>query len=89
MDHRKTHELKTDPESFDATWAGLKKYEVRFNDRNYQIGDWLRLCRTKYSSEEMKQGLPLEYTPQTYEFQIRHILTGPVYGLKEGWVILS
>jgi hypothetical protein len=37
------HDLKTWPESFEAIELGIKTHEVRFNDRDYQVGDLLRL----------------------------------------------
>lgn len=38
-----THELKITPEYFKDVMLGLKKFEMRFNDRNYQVGDTLIL----------------------------------------------
>lgn len=35
----KTHSLKTWPEFFQATKRGEKLFEVRINDRNYEVGD--------------------------------------------------
>jgi len=39
----KTHELKTWPDPFEAIWDGRKRYEVRENDRDFHVGDALRL----------------------------------------------
>ncbi|SNA83259.1 ASCH domain protein (modular protein) [Flavobacterium psychrophilum] len=38
-----THELKILPQYFKDVMLGLKKFEIRFNDRNYQVGDTLIL----------------------------------------------
>lgn len=38
-----THELKIYPEHYKEVLLGLKKVEIRFNDRNYQEGDTLLL----------------------------------------------
>lgn len=34
-----THHLKILPEFFEPVKQGLKTFEVRYNDRNFQIGD--------------------------------------------------
>jgi hypothetical protein len=82
------HELKTDPEVFDAVADGLKTFEIRYDDRGYQIGDQLILNKTRYTGEEMKQGKPLEYL-DSYGATVSYILRGPIYGLADGWVIMS
>lgn len=33
------HEIKTEYESFEAQWSGLKTFSIRLNDRHYQKGD--------------------------------------------------
>lgn len=38
-----THELKTWPKAFKDLWDGSKTYELRRNDRGFQVGDLLRL----------------------------------------------
>jgi len=40
----KTHELKIEDEYLTALLDGSKTFEVRFNDRDYQIGDVLRFA---------------------------------------------
>ena len=82
------HELKTDPEVFDAVANGLKTFEIRYDDRGYQVGDQLILNKTRYTGDEMKQGKPLEYL-DSYGATVSHILRGPIYGLADGWVIMS
>ncbi len=83
----KTHELKTDPEVFQASFWGNRDYEIRFNDRGYQVGDRLILRETEFSGEEMKLGKHLRYTGLSMTRTICHVLTG--YGLEDGWVILA
>lgn len=38
-----THEIKTWPDYFEAVVLGLKTFEIRKNDRDYQVGDVLVL----------------------------------------------
>ena len=87
----KTHELKTDPEVFQASIAGVKPWEIRFDDRGYEVGDRICLRETRYSGEDMKDGRPLEYTGREVWRKIDYILHGhPAgYGIDDGWCIMS
>lgn len=85
----KVHELKTDPEPFQAVWSGVKTYELRKNDRGFMVGDVLRLRETRHTGAQMQSGAPLEYTGRSKTRRVSHILFGPVYGLEADWVILS
>ena len=84
-----THELKTDPDVFEDVYHGLKTFEIRFNDRNFQVGDTLILRRTIYSGEEMEKGKPLIYSGHAIHVAVMHIMHGPTYGLMDGWCIMS
>ena len=83
------HELKTDPEVFAASWNNKKRFEIRKDDRNFQVGDILNLRETKYTGEEMRNGKPLMYTG--FDFQVRVIYKLPAgsYGLEDDWTVLS
>lgn len=83
------HELKTDSDVFKAVQRGLKTYEIRFNDRNFQEGDTLLLRETVFTGQQMRDGALLRYTGMAIKATVSHVLHGPSYGLKEGWVILS
>lgn len=75
-----THELKIHPEHFKEVVLGLKKVEIRFNDRNYQENDTLLLN---------------EYNPITRKYSggqvIRKIdyIIRDVAGLSASYVILQ
>lgn len=76
------HFVKCDKEVFEATRQGVKPYEVRLNDRDYQIGDKLML--QEWDSEAQK------FTGSSHETGvITSILKGGQYGIMEGYVILS
>ncbi len=83
------HELKTDPEVFDAVRSGEKTFEIRLNDRDFKVGDILFLRKTKYTGNELRTGMPLEYTGDEIRRTVKYILYGPIYGLADGWVIMS
>jgi hypothetical protein len=86
----KQHLLKTDPDAFDAVAQGIKTYEIRFNDRDYQVEDELILLKTLQTGEAMKlNNLEPFYTGDIVRARVIHILSGPIYGLAEGWVIMS
>lgn len=75
------HTLKTLPESYDAIYEGLKTWDFRKNDRNYQVGDTLRLLRWSpvsklYTGEEMCR-------------QVTWMLDGGRFGVPEGYCIMS
>lgn len=52
------HALKTEPEFFDAVIHGDKTFEVRENDRDFRVGDYLALnelddTRTEYTGRSV------------------------------------
>lgn len=85
----KTHELKTDASVFLPVYMGDKTFEIRKNDRDFKAGDILILRETTYSGEEMKRGGPLLYTGNSIAVRVTYVLDGPVYGLMDGWCIMS
>lgn len=85
----KEHHLKTDPEVFQATLDGKKTYDLRLDDRCFEVGDILILEETQFTGEEMKTGKPLDFTGRALKLEVTHILRGPIWGLKEGWVLMS
>lgn len=62
----KTHHLKCWPEFFEAVIDGRKPFEVRENDRGYEVGDMLVL--NEYRTEEH------DYTGRKAERTITYIL---------------
>lgn len=72
------HNLKILPEYFNAIDSGEKTFEVRFNDRNYQVNDILLL-------QEWVDG---QYTGREMEVEVIYLLDTPDY-CKEGYVIMA
>ncbi len=91
---QKCHDLKTDSEVFQAVISGEKTWEIRYDDRGFKVGDMVQLRETKYSGSEMRgtsemMGKPLQYTGGSILADITYILRGPVYGLADGWAIMT
>ena len=85
------HELKTDPEVFTLVACGIKTFEIRKDDRGFEYDDILHLRQTRFTGAEMAgvDGQPIEYTGRQCFVKVANVMRGPVYGLKEGWVIMS
>lgn len=74
----KVHKLKILPEYYNAQIEGKKNFEIRKNDRNYQVGDWLLLK---------------EYNPKIKKFTERKVMVEITYitdyQQKHGYVVLG
>lgn len=73
------HELKTYPHYFQETMNGCKPFEIRRNDRDFQIGDTVILKEwdnIRYSGREMRG-------------KIKYILDDKFIGLAKGYVAFS
>ena len=81
----KTHDLKTDPHPFSLMWNGTKQYEIRLDDRGYEVGD--RIISRETVGPARMLGLRMEFTGRYITAVITHSLGG--YGVQPGWVILS
>lgn len=75
-----THELKTINPFFEQVWRGNKTFEVRKNDRDFQVGDELLL--KEYFQETDTYGRALEIL-------VSYVLYGGQYGIEEGFCVLG
>ena len=74
------HELKILPEYFDAVCRREKTFEIRKNDRGYQVGDTLIL--REWDGEE--------FTGREVSRYVNYIFFGTgSYGLEEGYCIMN
>ena len=73
------HYLKTINPYFRAIESGMKTFEVRFNDRAYQVGDILHL-------QEFSP--PDDYSGRVVEMEITYVLDDPRF-CKDGYVVLG
>ena len=77
----KAHKLKTWPEYFEPIETGEKTFEVRFNDRNFKVGDRL----------DLQEWIPKtkRYTGRWAVRYVTYILPGGSMGIEEGNVIMG
>ncbi len=80
---QKHHDLKEAPQYFGLVCAGIKNFEIRKNDRDYQIGDTVKFH--EYDKTEEK------YTGRkSRTVTICYVLEDvPEYGLAEGYCIFG
>lgn len=98
------HELKTLPEPFQATWENKKLYELRENDRDFKMGDLLKLNEYKpcercggagrvWDNGDMTDcGCEKphgEYTHRYIEAIITYKTRDGAYGLEDDWCVLG
>lgn len=76
----KTHELKTWPEYYNAVVDGEKTFEVRKDDRDYQVGDKLMLLEWDPVKET--------YTGSVTGVKVTYCLREPQF-VKEGFVVMG
>ncbi len=87
------HDLKTDSHIFQAVYDGKKIFDVRKNDRDYQVGDELRLLEGDIGREDavaFRLGeAAFKLTGRFIWVRVTYVLKGPMYGIPEGWVVMS
>lgn len=74
------HYLKTVQPYFRDAWLGLKTFEVRRNDRNYQTGDYLVL--QEYDAERAM------LTGEEITVEVKYLLRDEQF-CKEGFVVMG
>lgn len=98
----KTHTLKVEHEYMDALASGEKTFEVRRDDRGFQKGDRLLLCRYGQNREgssnsfgfmdsrgRVVSSYPTSDSIHRVERKIKYILTGGQFGIEPGYVVLG
>ena len=75
----KTHELKIYPKYFEAILDGKKTFEIRKNDRDFQVGD----------SIVLKEWDNIKYSGREIQAIIKYMLDDTFIGLEEGYVAFS
>lgn len=75
-----THELKTWPEHFDLVWCGVKRFEVRKDDRGFALHDVLVLREWSY-----EEG----YSGRWVTGVVTSKLDGGQFGIEPGYCVLG
>ena len=75
------HDLKTWPVYFRRVFSGDKTFEVRKDDRDFQIGDFLNL--KEYNPDTN------EYTGKSVSVYITYILRGGGFGIETGYCVMA
>lgn len=78
---QRIHQLKTWPEYFDSIINGVKTFELRKNDRDYQVDDYLLLKRYDPIGQC--------YTGDEVKVRITYILNGGSFGLKKRYCVMG
>jgi len=76
------HVLKIWPSYYHDVQSGRKPWEIRYNDRDFRIGDTITFHEWAPASKHFT-GSP------TFSRQIVYILHGPAFGLREGYVCMT
>lgn len=74
-------ELKVWMNYFEDIKDHRRNFELRYNDRNFQVGDILRL--REYNEKENY------YTDRQVFRIISYILSDTTFGLKDNWVVIG
>lgn len=73
------HELKIYPQYFEKVLDGTKTFEVRKNDRDFQVGDTVVL----------KEFYNIKYSGREITVKITYILDDKFYGVSEGYIVFA
>ena len=76
------HAIKIKEVYFKAVLSGEKTFEIRKNDRNYQVGDIIHFVPV-----DDECGMIIPHDPNAY--RITYIFHGGEYGLEEGYCVFG
>lgn len=87
----KIHELKIKEEYYKEVALGRKTFELRKNDRDYQVGDLIKFTKIeRVATGDFVVPFRDKETPTEELFQITYILKDvPEYGLDKDYCILG
>jgi hypothetical protein len=77
------HRLRTWVPYFQAVIDGAKPFEVRRDDRGFQVGDRVRLIEVTHPDDGLAP------TGREAEAEITYILSGGQFGIEPGYAVLG
>ena len=78
-----THNIKLLSEFCDDVYTGKKTFEIRYNDRDYKVGDKVRFTPISTQGEIVKHPI------KDRVYEITYILSNSTWGLQEGYIVFS
>ena len=78
------HQLKTWPQYFERIISGQKNFEVRKNDRDFQVGDILILNHYDPDAD-----ITVSAEDVFIRVKITYILHGPGLGIEAGYCVMG
>ena len=75
------HKLKIKEDYANSICDGDKTFEVRYNDRNYQKGDFIEFDAVA------RDGVPMQHNIEKMTFEITNVHSG--LGMADGYVVLA
>ena len=74
------HTLKVQREYFQAIADNRKTFEARYDDRNYEVGDWV----------VFREVNPIKWTGREIgPYEIGYILKGGQFGIEKNWCVFT
>lgn len=83
------HTLKCYPAFFVEVKTGSKTFEVRKNDRGFQVGDEILLHEFVPQNYYEDQVIDEYYTGQVCHRKITYVLPGGQFGIEPGYVVIG
>lgn len=77
------HEIKLNREFCEDVYNGTKQFEIRKNDRQYEVGDII-----KFIPWEPRSEISFKHPIKQNAYIIKYILHGG-YGLKDGYIAMQ
>jgi hypothetical protein len=84
----KLHKLKLETKYYQDVISGKKTFEIRKNDRNFQIGDYVEFTEVVYANDPLE----IETGRVSDQYMITYIFDGGQgvqFGLSNGFCVLQ